>query len=114
MLKRPCLDCGRLTTGSRCPDHTRAHQRTRDLARRDDPMRQLRRSSAWRRLSEQARAQQPWCSVPGCHDLDLTADHIISPLLGGGPLDPNNVQVLCRTHQNRKGDQQRRRFPQGR
>jgi hypothetical protein len=71
-------------------------------------MRQLYRSAAWRRLSEQARQQQPWCSVDGCRSDDLTADHIVSPLDGGAPLDPANVQVLCRAHQNRKHDQQRR------
>jgi hypothetical protein len=111
VLTRPCLEpgCTRLSPNTRCPEHTRSHQRARDLARRDDPMRQLRRSAAWRRLSEQARAAQPWCSVPGCTGRDLTADHIVSPLDGGAPLDPANVQVLCRTHQNRKGDQQRRR-----
>ena len=110
MVLRPCLErgCPRLSTGSRCHEHGRQHQRARDFARRDDPMRQLYRSAAWRRLSEQARQEQPWCSVPGCGFTDLTADHIVSPVDGGAPLDPANVQVLCRGHQNRKGDQQRR------
>jgi hypothetical protein len=108
---RPCLErgCPRLSSGTRCHEHTRQHQQRRDFLRRDDPMRQLYRSAAWRRLSEQARASQPWCSVAGCRSDDLTADHIVSPLQGGAPLDPANVQVLCRAHQTQKRDREGRR-----
>lgn len=33
MVKRPCLDCGSISEGSRCPAHTRARTRARDLRR---------------------------------------------------------------------------------
>jgi 5-methylcytosine-specific restriction enzyme A len=107
MPLRRCLDCPKLTLESRCPEHKRAHQRARDFARRGDPMRQLRRSAAWAKLSREAREAQPWCTRCGTTQ-DLTADHVVSPLRGGAPLDPANVQVLCRPCQNKKGDQQRR------
>jgi 5-methylcytosine-specific restriction endonuclease McrA len=71
-------------------------------------MRVLRRSAAWRRLSEQARAEQPWCTDCGT-TLDLTGDHIVSPLQGGAPLDPANVTTRCRACQNKKRDAQGRR-----
>lgn len=33
MANRPCLDCGRLTSSTRCAEHRSAQQRTRDQQR---------------------------------------------------------------------------------
>jgi len=55
MSRRPCLTCGEVSEGSRCPDHTRERHRDRTSARsrgydgRHD------------RLSKRARKLQPFC-----------------------------------------------------
>lgn len=60
-------------------------------------------TKAWRRLSEQVRAEQPICAVPGCDRPTAQADHIIPKserpdLL----LVRDNVQGLCQMHHSRK------------
>jgi 5-methylcytosine-specific restriction enzyme A len=113
MTLRPCLTCGRPTPRSRCPACERAHQRDRDHARADDPIRAFRRSAAWRRTSEAFRAAHPdACGLCGATS-DLTTGHVI-PLarcLGSGlELDWSNLRVECRSCQNKQGHQQRRSF----
>lgn len=77
-----CLDCGKLTDGSRCPAHTRARH-TRMYGRR------------WQQLSLFKRANQRWCEECGATE-DLTTDHVVAGSLAGG------VQVLCRRCNSRK------------
>ena len=57
----------------------------------------------WRKLSEQARRMQPYCSVPGCTGTDLTVDHIDPATRGQPGLTLADVQVLCRFHNSSKG-----------
>jgi 5-methylcytosine-specific restriction enzyme A len=119
MLKRPCLDCGALTTESRCPDHKRAHQRRRDAARAHDPIRVFRRSAAWIRTSREFRAAHPAVCMRCGATSDLTTGHVIplAELLATGrmdlALDWGNLRVECVTCQNRQGHQQRRSFGGG-
>lgn len=104
MPLRPCLDCGRLSAGPRCPEHQRARDRVTTRLKRQrrpyTPAEQRRRAAvvgAWRRL------YGDWC--PGwqreAHAAsDLTADHFEAVANGGeegGPLG-----VLCRSCNGRK------------
>jgi hypothetical protein len=57
----------------------------------------------WRKLSEQARTLQPYCSVPGCTSTDVTVDHIDPSTRGKPGLTLADVQVLCRFHNASKG-----------
>jgi 5-methylcytosine-specific restriction protein A len=111
-MLRPCLTCGRPSPGSRCPEHTRARQRARDLARSGDPIRVFRRSAAWIRTSREFRATHPAvCMLCGATDRPLTTGHIIplAQCLGSGlELDWGNLRVECTPCQNRQGHQQRR------
>jgi 5-methylcytosine-specific restriction endonuclease McrA len=115
MLRR-CLDCPRLSPNSRCPEHTRAHQRARDLARSGDPIRVFRRSAAWIRTSREFRAAHPAVCVLCGATSDLTTGHVIplAELAATGrmdlALDWSNLRVECRACQNRQGHQQRRSF----
>jgi len=105
MAKRPCLDCGALTTGTRCREHRAAQERgrkpratnlTRDTAERN------------RRAAVVAahRAQYgDWCpgwQAPPHPATDLTADHIVAIAAGGHPSGP--LQVLCRACNGRKSN----------
>lgn len=92
MAKRPCLVCGVLTSGSRCPTHTRRNTNAETVRRRT--------------TVQAHRAQHgDWCPGwrrPSHPATDLTADHITPVAAGGaeaGPLD-----VLCRSCNSAKRD----------
>lgn len=57
---------------------------------------------AWRKARAQAIAEQPWCSHCGSKT-DLTGDHI-TPLSKGGTNTRDNVRVLCRSCNSRRGN----------
>ena len=87
---RPCLEpgCPLLTPTTRCS----IHQRERNSQRNADPRRRARYGGDWPERRRAAIEAQPWCSVKGCRDADLTVDH-----------DPDGVSlhVLCRSHHAR-------------
>lgn len=62
---------------------------------------------AWRKLSERARELQPWCSVCGTSE-DLTTDHLEWPAT-----TLKHVDVLCRSHNSRKGAPTAENDPRG-
>jgi 5-methylcytosine-specific restriction endonuclease McrA len=99
VLPRPCAGCGKVVRASRCVDC----QRIKDRGR---PTRTQRGYDySWNKLSKQLREQQPFCSIPGCNNKDLTVDHIIP--LSDAPylrLEISNLRVLCRSHNSRKGN----------
>lgn len=92
MIRRPCLDCGQLTTSTRCPTHDRNHKAKRNS-----------HTTAARTLVTQwLTTYGPTC--PGWQrdphpSHDLTADHS-TPISKGGLPD----QVLCRSCNARKSD----------
>jgi 5-methylcytosine-specific restriction endonuclease McrA len=99
VLPRPCAGCGRVVRASRCVEC----QRIKDRGR---PTRTQRGYDyQWNKLSKYLRQQQPYCSIPGCNNKDLTVDHIIP--LSDAPhlrLEVTNLKVLCRMHNSRKGN----------
>lgn len=107
MPLRPCLDCGRLSTSTRCPEHTTAQGRLR----KERPT-NIGRDAAERERRAQAVAQHrarygntcPGFEIEPHQASDLTADHIHSVEQGG---DPNGeLQVLCRHCNGRKSNRQ--------
>jgi 5-methylcytosine-specific restriction endonuclease McrA len=98
-LPRPCAGCGKVVRASRCAECKRVLDRGR-------PTRTQRGYDyAWNKLSKHLREQQPYCSIQGCTNKDLTVDHIIP--LGDAPhlrLEPSNLRVLCRSHNSQKGN----------
>lgn len=91
----PCLVCGRLSKGSRCPAHSGAKARGY--------------GSDHNKLAERMIAAQPWCSIcghvaspmakrcddPECKRCPLQLDHVI-PVRGGRVTVVNQkYQVVC-------------------
>lgn len=109
-MLRPCLDCGKLAIGSRCPEHTRAKA---NAVQRDKRSRRPRASSAETdRRAEAVRlhvmAVGEWCpgwGRDGHVAFDLTADHITPVGTGGSESGP--LRVLCRSCNGRKQNRQR-------
>jgi 5-methylcytosine-specific restriction endonuclease McrA len=84
----------------KCRDCQREYERKRGTRR------QRGYTDAWLRLVRLAIKQQPYCSVPGCTNIDLTGDHRV-PLSKGGTSTLENVQVLCRRQNSAKRDRER-------
>lgn len=97
-FKHPCSLCGEPTKGTLCDQCqiTNDRQRVRsDQVRASSARRGY--DSRWRRLSERARAAQPFCLDCGT-DQDLQADH--SPetwerVNKGLPLRITDIEVVC-------------------
>ena len=101
-----CLEpgCGKVvTSGSRCPVHQHELEMRMDRARGTRSERGY--DSRWRRLAKEAIAAHPWCSrcgMQGSASNPLTGDHKV-PLARGGASVMDNVVVLCRRCNSRKG-----------
>lgn len=98
-LLKACASCGELSNGTYCVDHRPKDNRGKN--RRNQGY-----DAAWDRLSAEARRKQPFCSIPGCTDVDLTVDH--SPEAWkrkeqGKPIRLQDVEVLCRSHNSKRG-----------
>lgn len=59
-------------------------------------------NEAMRRAGYQCQAREVWPDVECAGGLD--GDEIVPRGRGGDPLDPENVQILCRAHHNAKHD----------
>lgn len=111
-LPVPCIECGHLTkNGARCVDCSRERYSRENKQRRADKPRTSESStkrgynSAWKRLSAQARAKQPFCLDCGSTS-NLTADH--SPqawkrVEAGLPLRLQDIDVVCQACNNVRG-----------
>ena len=86
MSFRPCIECGTLTNGSRCPQHA---------SRRNGSTRQ------WRATREQILARDRYrcqrCGKPAQH-----VDHR-TPVARGGSDHPSNLEALCAPCNHKKG-----------
>jgi len=78
MPLKPCLDCGRITTGTRCP-----------VCRRHSPYQQ----PAWRQLSRFVVQRDGSCLECGSTRY-LAAHHVIARNEGGAD-HPSNLIALC-------------------
>lgn len=108
MPRRPCLDCGRLTTNpSRCDQHAALYAATVNRQRGSSTQRGY--GSAWRRMARALVTEYratvgdhcPGYGVAAHASADLTADHII-PKAVGGTDEVANLRVLCRACNSRK------------
>lgn len=103
---RPCLDCGRLTSGSRCRRCAGLVEYRRTKAKRQRrPYTSAERTRRAKAVAEHRAAHGDWC--PGwrrpAHDAtDLTADHVIA--VGAGGAEDGPLEVLCRVCNGRKQD----------
>lgn len=103
MARRPCLDCGTLTTGSRCQscrlvtDNSRYQRRGNRQARGYD--------AAWTRLVARAIDAHPWCTDCGIDREQATATS--NPLTGDHRRWPattlEDVDVVCRRCNSKRG-----------
>lgn len=119
---RPCIDCGRLSKGTRCELHATLRQRERDRLRGSPSRRGYDRQ--WQRLAkaivgDHVRRFGYVCPGYGrrAHpSRALTVDHRV-PLVLGGASTAQNAQVLCRSCNSAKGRggrnlyESRRRIP---
>jgi 5-methylcytosine-specific restriction endonuclease McrA len=91
MALKPCLDCGRLTTGSRCPPCRRASPYQR---------------SSWRQTSLMVTQRDGSCVRCGSRYY-LSAHHVIARNEGGSD-DPSNLVSLCvRCHAREEAERRR-------
>jgi len=105
-LRKPCLGCGAVSYGSRCPDCQRAEGRRRQQIK---PTAQGRSSHEQRRraraVREWRRQHGDWCPGWGRTQphpsADLTADHVTSVAASGEQDGP--LQVLCLRCNSAKG-----------
>lgn len=80
MARRPCLDCGALTTGTRCVPCRGARSRERDRHRGSSTARGY--NYTHRRLRAQVLAGDPPCHWCGTAPATV-ADHLVPLALGG-------------------------------
>ena len=103
---RPCIErgCGVLVQGTRCPAHQRVYEQRRGSAAARGYDRE------WQMLVAQMKAEHvarqgwvcPGWGVPSHPSGDLTGDHRV-PLSVGGQSVRENVVILCRACNSRKG-----------
>lgn len=107
MPLRPCLDCGALSRGSRCPTHTRSreqphHRRAKRARRPYTYAEQQRRAEAVRAWIEANGYVCPGWHRPPHPSRDLTADHVQAVAAGGD--ERGELGVLCRSCNGSKAD----------
>lgn len=110
-----CIDCGAITATSPCTACKRARGRRRERGRPSPTQRGY--GAPWRRLRARVldawirdngeicpgfrcRPHPPWPGNP------LTVDHIVAKI-DGGTDDLDNLAVLCKSCQGRKGQTER-------
>jgi 5-methylcytosine-specific restriction endonuclease McrA len=100
-VKRRCLDCNALTTGSRCDVHRRAHARQKERRRPTPAQRGY--NASWRRLRVEVLERDGWrCAY--CGRPAEAVDHVVPASRGGDFYDPDNLVAACRSCNSRKGD----------
>jgi 5-methylcytosine-specific restriction protein A len=97
MAPKPCLDCGNLSDGSRCPPCRGARERRRDAQRGSPAERGLDADhTAMSRHYKRADATCVHCGRRGTSANPITAGHITPRALGGSNT-PSNYQPECRS-----------------
>jgi hypothetical protein len=103
MPRRPCLDCGTLTEGSRCPEHAKETRRGQERGRPRPAHYTQRYDWAWRQQSKQLRAEfvnywgdrglPPQCPGWGTPPHPTTQDQLVVD---------HDLGVCCRSCNSRK------------
>lgn len=96
-MRSPCVDCGELTAGTRCPACLERRAAVREVRLPNRYPEAQGYNYAWRKLSRRARKLQPFCSDCGTAS-NLECDH--SPAAwerveAGKPLRLEDVDVVC-------------------
>lgn len=107
-MKRPCLDCGRPTYGSRCPEHTRNLERGKSRSRYLEH--KFKYGGDYRARAAAVRAAATRCHICGNGfraDDPWQADHLVQGTGEGGgrsgPLAPAHRSCnIRRSNQARK------------
>jgi 5-methylcytosine-specific restriction protein A len=94
-MRRPCIECGRPSQGSRCEIHALPDHRKRAGY-----------GYAWTQLSREIRERFPWCALCGTAGVPLHVDHIIPRSLGGTD-HPSNLRPLCSPCHHKHGKTRR-------
>ena len=103
-LTTRCLDCRRLVQGGGlCPEC---------LARRRGKTAERGYDHQWKRFARQVIRMSPRCARCGS-TRDLTVDHIDPATRGKSRLTLNDVQVLCKPCNSRKGGTSTKGLPPG-
>jgi 5-methylcytosine-specific restriction protein A len=98
--------CPRLTPGQYCGEHKKKIDREYNLYRRDDFSRKFYNSPEWKKLRNLKLSMNPLCEhceKEGKLTPATVCDHIVPIREGGAKLDINNLQSLCRYHDDVKG-----------
>ena len=102
---KPCIECGRLSPGTRCPPHTTqraTHQTQAKRAVRPYTYEErIRRAEAVRAWIQLYGYTCPGYETPAHPSTDLTAEHPHAVATGGAEDQP--LTVLCRSCNARKG-----------
>ena len=96
-MRRPCIECGRPSEGSRCEVHALPDHRKRAGY-----------GYAWTQLSREIRERFPWCAICGTAGVPLHVDHITPRSLGGTD-HPSNLRPLCSPCHHKHGKTKRSR-----
>jgi hypothetical protein len=99
---KPCLDCGTLSSGSRCPAHRLAADNARYAKRGTTAERGL--TGAHATVSKRYKSLDLPCSdcgQRGSPQNPITAGHI-TPRRDGGSNDPGNYKPQCRRCNSRE------------
>ena len=92
--------CPTLTTGTRCPEHTRQYDKEHRSVNSA-----FYGSKRWRATRRNQLRRQPWCEYPGCVELATEVDHIdpLPPRGTGDPYKSANLRSLCKPDHSRVG-----------
>ena len=109
MTLRPCLECGRPSAESRCPECAPVKKREQARGAPDFKAPPAARGydEVWRKLSTRARRMQPFCSECGA-TTDLQCDHSAEAWrrrAQGLPVRLRDVDVVCGACNRRRGRQ---------
>lgn len=105
MVRKPCLDCGKPSEGTRCPDCQRPVDRSKlrsKRTRRPQVHGETERRAAV--VAAHRRTHGAWCpgwGRPPHESDDLTADH--PHAVGAGGDERQELTVLCRSCNGAKG-----------
>ncbi|WP_425057877.1 hypothetical protein SCACP_24430 [Sporomusa carbonis] len=106
--KRPCSQpgCPELTDGLYCDWHRKDEYKEYNRFKRDAASKRFYGFHQWKKLRQQKLSRDPLCEHCAKESKVVPAtvvDHIVPIKEGGAAWDMNNLQSLCRYHDDVKG-----------